>query len=200
MMTIRKALTIGSTLVFSVAAVVAGGGIAVVRASRGEYAQNKPQSVAPPQAKPAAVLPQTGPVNPLMQQLLEVARRRLDAQLESYHAGNASVRSILEASDRLDEIELRAAREPAERRTVKERRLKNLRTYEELAKNHHKAGQMSAFDVDDVLIRRLEAEISLNAPDAEQTDSAAILKGLNGLEKRVQDLEKRVPRGLGGSL
>ena len=46
----------------------------------------------------------------------------------------------------------------------------------------------------------MQAEIDLKAPDNEQIDVSAILKRLKELERKVEQLEKRVPASLGGRM
>jgi hypothetical protein len=63
----------------------------------------------------------------------------------------------------------------------------------------HTAQVVTTFDANRVKLRRMQAERDLRTLDGEQTDHAAIIRRLSDLEQRVLELEKRVPRGLGGS-
>ena len=104
----------------------------------------------------------------------------------------------MRASDELDKAELYAANTAADRRAAKERQITRLKNVEARAATREQAGRAGVDELQGVKLRRMQAELDLKAGDDQNADLPALLRRLKELERKVEDLEKRVPRTLGG--
>jgi RNA polymerase sigma factor (sigma-70 family) len=204
MMTFKK-LTVIATVLLSLATLTAGGGLAVIRSSRAQQAPTREISVEEKKAPAASgqgVFLKNNDVDRQMQEMVELATIRYELVRQAFERGEISVEKLIDAGLELDKVELGAARNPAAaRREIKERSFKRLEQLDRLMEIGVKEGKAKTADALAVKLRRMQAELDLKTPDNEKFDAPAILRRLNELEKRVLDLEKRVPRrGLGGSM
>ena len=195
MITIKKMTLIAGT-VLSLVTLTAGAGFAFVQSTRGKAEQAQPSQAEQKKA------PQTKgePVDPLIQQMLDIAERRFDMVLEQFRAGEVPSDRMIDASDQIERVEMRAAGNHAARTVAKERSLKRLQRIEEYVDNLAKTGNVDNLPVLAVKLRRMQAELDLKSPSRQEMEVGAILDRLKELENKVQALEKRLPRGLGGSM
>ena len=193
MMTLRK-LTVIATVLLSLATLTAGGGFAVIRTSRAQQTQPSEVSVeakkAPPASGQGAVL-KNDDVDREMQEMVELARLRYELVRRTFEGGEISVDRMIDAGLELDRVEFRAAINPTARREVRQRSFKRLEQLEQLVDARVKQGTMSTSEAIGVRLRRMEAELDLKTSGSEKFDASAILRRLNQLEKKVQDLENR---------
>jgi hypothetical protein len=132
------------------------------------------------------------------QEILRLARRRFETRHQMYLKGELSLDQLINACEELEQIESSTLRVPEQRKAASERHLARLKEMESMAIAAVKAGNVAAFEVDGITIRRMQLELDLKSGKNDESALPAILRRLNELEKKVDQLEKRVPRGLGG--
>jgi hypothetical protein len=202
MLTLKK-FSIVAAVIVSLAALTVGGGVELVRTSQAQNAKSKSNLTdrnktylldAPYKAAEPTDLEQQ------FRQQLGLIAERYEYRHKQYVSGEISLDRFIELCDQLGMMELRTAKSALQREIVKRHVLKRLEGVERLAKQAVDGGLAPAADFAEIQLRRMQAEIDLKSPDNEQIDSSAILKRLKELERKVEQLEKRVPRGLGGSM
>ena len=130
--------------------------------------------------------------------LVDVARRRYEAQEAAHNEGRITIDRILDASLQLAEAELRTARTAYERMAIKKRHFDRLKRIEEREEVEVKEGRGTKADVAEAAMRCVEAEMDLrDAITVRSTpDLSRILRRLNELERKVAQLQKdRPPSG-----
>ena len=201
-----KKLSIVAAVIVSLATLTVGGGVAFVRTSQAQDAKSEVPSTDTETKRTCWKLPTNRPSRSIAQQLFQqqrCARRgaiRIPAS-SSTRAGRSrstdSSRSVIN-SERWSSRRRKAA---LQREIVKRRVLKRLEGVERARQDKQLTlGSAPAGDLADIRLRRMQAEIDLKTPDNEQADLPAILKRLKELERKVEQLEKRVPASLGGRM
>jgi RNA polymerase sigma factor (sigma-70 family) len=198
-----KKLAFAACVLLSVGTMTIGGGAVLVRTSRAQGPRPAP-AAAPGQATKPAPAPDTtkaDELDPLLKQLLEAARKRLDAQKAYYEEGRITIDRFLDACARLERVELMAAKTDAERLTIGQRFVDLLKEIEVREQAELQVGRGTVADLAEALERRLEAEYELKARRKEAGEAAAILRRLSDLERKVdhlleQDRPKASQRGL----
>jgi hypothetical protein len=130
--------------------------------------------------------------------LVDVARRRYEAQEAAHKERRITVDRILDASLQLAEAELRTARNAYERMAIKKRHLDRLKKIEEREEVEVKDGRGTKADLAEATMRCVEAEMDLHdAITFKSTpDLSPILRRLGELERKVAQLQKdRPPSG-----
>ena len=127
--------------------------------------------------------------------LVDVARRRYEAQEAAHKEGRITIDRIFDASLQLAEAELRTAKTAYERIAIKRRHLDRLKKIEEREEVQVKAGRGTKADLAEATMRSVEAEMDLhNAITFKSTpDLLPILRRLGELERKVAQLQKDRP-------
>ena len=201
-MFVLKKLSIVAAAVFALLTLTIGGGIAVVRTSQAQDAKSQRSPIDQNRAdlpdapnKPAE--PTDG--DRRRQEILRLAHRRFETRHQLYLKGEISLEQLLHACEELEQVESSTLRVPEQRKAASERALARLKDIESTATAAAKAGHVAAYEVDGITIRRMQLELDLNTGTKDEAALQVILKRLSELERKVEQLEKRVPRGLGGS-
>jgi hypothetical protein len=130
--------------------------------------------------------------------LVDVARRRYEAQEAAHKERRITIDRIFDASLQLAEAELRTVRTTYERMAIKKRHLDRLKKIEEREEVEVKAGRGTKGDLAEATMRCVEAEMDLHdAITFKSTpDLSPILRRLGELERKVTKLQKdRPPSG-----
>jgi hypothetical protein len=171
---------------------IAAGG-AVLLVGRTQAQAQKPSAAAAipnlPQAA-AKESPPTDDVDRLAQQLLEAARKRLEAQRAYYLEGRITLDRYLDASKQLEVAELRVAKTDADRLTVRNRHVDRTKEIENREKAELEDGRGTVADVSEAHERRLEAELAVMLSQRQDSEIAALLRRVNELERKVEQLQK----------
>jgi hypothetical protein len=127
--------------------------------------------------------------------LVDVARRRYEAQEASYKTGRITIDRIADASLQLAEAELRTASTPYERMAIKKRHLDRLKKIEEREELELKDGRGTKADLAEATMRCVEAEMDLDDAITFRStpDLSPILRRLGELERKVAQLQKERP-------
>src|SRR5262249_15686959 len=141
--------------------VATGGGVVLVRASSAQDPQRAPaaapsQPAQPPGAAKPAAKPQD--IDPLVQQLLDAARKRAEAHRGYSEEGRTTLDRFLAAWAHLGKAELLAAKTDAERAAIRRRDVelfKGILVREEAEKE---VGRGTDADVAEARLRYLEVE------------------------------------------
>jgi hypothetical protein len=200
-MLMLKKLSIAVVVIASLATLTIGGGVAFVQTSRAQDAKSK----AVPFDKNNAYLIENSykalapvDVDGQIQELLKLAHTRYEMKSELYDGGAIGVDPLISSAEQLEQVESSIAKSPAERKAAKQRHLARLKNIEARAEEAEKAGHVRVDELPGIKIRRMQAELELSSGDKENADLPAILRRLKELEQKVEQLEKRVPRGPGG--
>jgi RNA polymerase sigma factor (sigma-70 family) len=203
-MFLLKKLSIAMALVLSLATLTIGGGIAIVRTSSAQDAQAKPTASAATkpsfggaQAKPASPVPVDADTRRLIKQRELAAVDRYEFQYSTYQKGRITIDRLIEASDQLEKILLQSTRDPAQRMQIRKEALERLVGIEKREDTEMRAGRSTIADLSEIRLRRIQAEIDLKNAENEDTSPAALLERMKQLERRLLELEKRVPAPLG---
>ena len=97
----------------------------------------------------------------LLNERRDTLRKLVDATESKYRSGEATLDSVLRASEQLLEAELDLAETKAERIAVREKLVANLRQREEYARGLHANGRATLESLLQVTAARLKAEIQL---------------------------------------
>jgi RNA polymerase sigma factor (sigma-70 family) len=176
--------------------IAAGGGTVLVRASgaqdaKPEAAPSQPaQSAKRPDTVQPADQPKPDAIDPKLQELLDAARQRLDAQRAFYEEGRITLDRFIDACARYERIQLLAAKTDAQRRSIRQRYVELLGEIERRETAEVQVGRGTLSDVTEARQRRLEAEFDLTAREKEAADTAAILRRLEELERQVDRLRR----------
>jgi RNA polymerase sigma factor (sigma-70 family) len=125
-------------------------------------------------------------VDPLLQQSIDAARKRIEAQRAYYEEGRMTIDRFIDACRELELAELMAATTGAERTAIKERHVELLREIERREQAELVVGRSTISDVAEVTQRRTKAETELKS----EQDLPSILRRLSELEKKVEELQR----------
>jgi RNA polymerase sigma factor (sigma-70 family) len=193
-----KKLTIAACVLLSLGTMTIGGGAVLVRASGAQDPRPAPAAAPAEAAKPAAApaTPKADDIDPLLKQLLAAARQRVEAQRAFYEEGRITLDRFLDALARLERVQLLAAKTEPERMAARDRFLDILTQVEHREQADLEVGRGTVADVAEATARRVEAEYDLKASQKEAAESAAILRRLSELERKVDQLllERGTPK------
>lgn len=170
--------------------IAAGGAILLVGRTQAQ-AQKPSAAAAIPNLPQAAAKesPPTDDVDRLAQQLLEAARKRLEAQRAYYLEGRITLDRYLDASKQLEVAELRVAKTDADRLAVRNRHVDRTKEIEIREKTEREAGRGTDADVSEAHERRLEAELGVMLSQRQGGEMAALVRRVNELERKVEQLQ-----------
>jgi hypothetical protein len=202
-MLMLKKISVAAAAILSLATLTIGGGVALVRTSRAQDA--RPKAVRADVNKTYLLEAPYKPAEPIdagrqQQEILKLAHSRFELLSRLHNEGEISLDSLIAACEELEKAESYAAKNSEERIAAKQRHLARLKNIEARSETAVRAGPGSALDLQGIKIRRMQAELDLKTGERNDADLRAILQRLKELERKVEQLEKRVPRGLGGSL
>ncbi|MFO0891594.1 MAG: sigma-70 family RNA polymerase sigma factor [Isosphaeraceae bacterium] len=190
-MTLQKLATIG--LVLLPASLLITAGIVIGREPRGgPVGQDDPAPVAQATAPPAKAAP-APEVDPLIAQLLEAARKRLEAQKTYYEEGRLTLDRMIQASERLMEVERLAAATDAEKRQALRRHVERLKEIENREQAELVVGKGTTADVAESNQSRLAAEVRLKRE--EQGIAEGSLQLLEAARQRLEAQQKFYEEG-----
>ncbi|MGP0067046.1 MAG: RNA polymerase sigma factor [Isosphaeraceae bacterium] len=186
-----KKLTIAGCVVLSIGILGIGGGALLVRVSRAQEPKPLAANESAQSTKPArveAVKPDD--IEPLLQQLLEAARRRVEAQRNFYQEGRITLDRYVDACIGLEKVELLASKTEGERQAVRQRLMDHLNQIERREADELQVGRGTVADLAEARQRRLEAELQIKLGEKEAAEKASILRRLGELERKVEDLSR----------
>jgi hypothetical protein len=173
--------------------VATGGGVVLVRASSAQDPQPVPAAApSQPAQPPAAAKPAAKPeeLDPLIQQLLDAARKRCEAQRGYYEEGRITIDRFHDALTHLGKAELLAAKTEAERAAIRQRDVDLFREILVREEAEKEVGRGTDADVAEARLRYLEVQFEQKAAEKEAAEKAAILRRLDDLERKVEQLQK----------
>jgi hypothetical protein len=186
-----KKLLIAACTLLPIVIMASGGGVFLARKSLAQSQKPTAAAAVPNVPQPTAKeIPQPDDVDRLAQQLLEAARRRYDAQKAYYEEGRITLDRFVDASKQLALAELRIAKTDPDRLAVRQRHLDRITSIEQREDAELKVGRGTVADVAEAHERRLEAELDLRISQRDTGEMAAILRRLNDLERKVEQLQK----------
>ena len=142
-------------------------------------------------AKTAAADTATQPeIDPLLNELIQAARRRLLAQKDYYRAGRITIDRYIAASADLARVELLAAKGEVERRAIRRRHVQLAKEVEAHEKAERDAGRSTASDFAEAHQGRVQAEFDMKAGEKEDAEKTSLLRRVAELERRVEQLRK----------
>ena len=142
---------------------------------------------APAAAADTATQPE---IDPLLNELIQAARRRLLAQKDYYRAGRIAIDRYIAASSDLARVELLAAKSEFERRAIRRRHVQLAKEVEAHEKAERDAGRSTASDFAEAHQGRVQAEFDMKAGEKEDAEKTSLLRRLAELERRVEQLQK----------
>ncbi len=186
-----KKLTIAGCLVLSLGIAAVGGGRLLVRASRAQETKTATPGTSSQAAKTAdPVEAKPVGIDPLLQELLDAARKRVDAQKAYYEEGRITLDRFVDALAHLENVQLIASNSEAERKDIRQRHVNLLKEVENREQAEVQVGRGTEADVSEAHQRRLEAEYAMKTSEQEAAEKSAILRRLSELERKVDQLEK----------
>jgi RNA polymerase sigma factor (sigma-70 family) len=202
-MLMLKKISVAAAVILALATLTVGGGVALVRTSKAQDAKSK--AARSDVSKAYLLEAPYRPAEPIdadrqKQEILRLAHSRFELRSRLHNAGEISLDHLIAACEELEKAESYAAKNSEERIAAKQRHLSRLKNVEARAETAVKAGQGSAADLQGIKIRRMEVELDLSTGEKNDANLRVILQRIQELEKKVEQLEKRVLRGLGGSL
>ncbi len=168
-------------------------GLVLVRASQTQNPTPAPAAALSQPTQPAdAAKPVAKPeeIDPLLQQLLDAARKRVQAQQAYYEDGRITIDRFIEALIALEKVQLKAAKTPAERTAIRQRHLVLLNEIETRETAELAVGRGTDADMAEARQRRLEAEFEFKSSGQEADHMTSILRRLDALERRVAELQR----------
>ena len=189
-MLLKKILIVACTLL-PMALTALGGGWSLSRRIQAQV--QKPSAAASVPNVPPAAAKETPPldeVDRLAQQLLEAARKRLEAQKAYYQEGRITLDRYLDASKQLEIAELRVAKTDADRQVVRIRHVDRTKEIENREKAELEAGRGTVADVAEAHERHLEAELTMILSQRQAGEIAALVRRVDQLERKVEQLQK----------
>jgi hypothetical protein len=174
-------------------AIAAGSGVVLVRAAAAQDSQPAPAAAPSQPAQPAVAAkpaPKPEEIDPLLQQLLDAARKRFEAQKAYYEAGRITLDRFLDACSQLGKVELLAAKTDAERAAIRRRDVDLFKEIEIREQAEKAVGRGTDADVAEAHLRRLGEEFAQKIAEKEAAEKAAILRRLDDLERKVEQLQK----------
>jgi hypothetical protein len=143
------------------------------------------------QTEKAAVAPVTSPkvlIDPLVRELLDAARQRLDAQRAFYEEGRITIDRFIMASEQLMNVEQMVSQSIEERLAAIQRHVSLLKEIEAREQAELTLGKGTVGDVAEAHQSRLQAEVLLKhskMPDKTNPD-------LTALERRLSEVERKL--------
>jgi hypothetical protein len=185
-----KKLTIIACALLPIGIALGGGGAVLVRTSLAQDAPKTAANNAIPAAKKAERSdPEKGTeLDRKIRDLLQAARDRLEAQRSYYEEGRITLDRFLDACAQLQKVQLLAARTDVERRLIQIRHVELLKEIEQRELAEQQVGRGTVADVAEAKQRRLEAEVLLEVAENSPASTALILRRLDALEKKVDQL------------
>ena len=190
-MLLKKLTIVACALLpFGIAAI--GGGVILVRASRAQETRPAPAAAPNQTTKPVAKPDpaKSDDIDPLLRQLLEAARQRIEAQRAYYEEGRITIDRFIDACAHLEKVQLLAAKTEDQRRSVRQRHLDLLKEIENREEAEVQVGRGTVADVAEARQRRLEAEFELKISEKEASETASLLRRLSELERKVDQLQR----------
>jgi hypothetical protein len=129
-------------------------------------------------------------VDPLLNELIQAARRRLLAQKDYYRAGRITVDRYIAASSDLARVEVLAAKSEVGRRAIRRRHVQLAKEAEVHTKAELDAGRSTESDFAEAHQGRVQAEFDMKAGEKEDAEKMSLLRRVAELELRVAQLEK----------
>jgi len=187
-----KKLTVIACALFPLGLIVLGGGAFLAQKSKAQD-QAPPAAASAQDARPAAKTdpPKPAEVDPLVQQLLEAARQRVEAQRAFYEEGRITVDRFVDACQQLEIVELKTAKSDAEQLAIRQRHVGRLKEIETREKADLNLGRGTVADVAEVTFRRLQAELDLKISPTKSPDIDSLLRRVSELERKVDQLQKQ---------
>jgi len=168
-----------------------GGGSLFARKSRAQD-QRQPAATSP-QDKATATqngAPKTDDIDRLVQELVQAARARLEAQKVYYEEGRLTLDRFVDAVKQLELAELRIAKTDEDRLPIRQRFLDRLKEVEVREKAELVAGRGTVADAAEAVQQRLEAELDLKLRQKERDEMAKLIRRVSDLERKVEQLQK----------
>jgi hypothetical protein len=187
-----KKLTIAGSILLSLGLAGVGGSALLVRASRAQEPRPAPAAgpVKPQGRAPIDDAPIPGDIDPLLRELLEAARNRVEAQRAYYEEGRITIDRFIDGLAHLEKVQLIAARSDADRIAIRRRHVSLLGEIEVREKADLEVGRGTVADVSEARQRRLEAEYEMKNSEKEAAEKSAILRRLGELERKVEALQR----------
>lgn len=183
-----KKLIVAACALVPLGMIALGGGVFVARQTQAQV--QDPRALHPiNNVQPAATKNQQKPVDPLLQELLQAARQRYDAQRAYYEEGRITIDRFLDATQQLELAELRTAQTREDRLAVMQRHVDSLKEIERRERAELDIGRRSIADVAEAHYRRVQAEVDLKLNQRIRSDVDSILQRLDELERKVNDLQ-----------
>lgn len=165
-----------------------GAGISLVRRTPAQEAPAARPS--PARARPVSVAEPTVPdIDPKLKELIEAARKRVEAQKAYYEVGRMTLDRFIQGLVDLCDVDLLAATTDAERSAVLQRKIDRLKEIEEREKGELAVGRGTEADVAESGQARLRAEFDLKVRQKEQAEQTALLHRIAELERKVAELQ-----------
>jgi hypothetical protein len=193
MMTIKR-LMVASTSLAALGATAVAVGLTVVAARGAQDPKPAAAAAIEQNKKPdGATAGENSEVDALVQEMIEVARSRFHHQRQHYELGRITIDRYIDACEQLKNAELTYAKSPQARNAIRRHYLTRLKEIEAREKGDVEAGKATDADLDEIRLRRLQVEIELKTESKEADTLPMVLKRLNELERKVEQLEKRSP-------
>jgi RNA polymerase sigma factor (sigma-70 family) len=188
---ILKKLTIAGCVILSLGIATAGGGALLIRTSRAQDPKPGPAGTQPPTTKLSAVqAAKPADIDPKLEELLAAAKQRFEAQRAYYEEGRITIDRFIDSLERLEKVQLIAAKTDAERIEIRQRHLTLLAEVENRENAELKVGRGTTADVSEARQRHLEAEYEFQNINKEAAEKSAILRRLSELERKVDGLQR----------
>jgi RNA polymerase sigma factor (sigma-70 family) len=165
-----------------------GGGMFLARQSRAQV-QNPSEPRTIKNSRPALVTNEPKPIDPLLQELVQAARQRYEAQRAYYEEGRITIDRFMDASEQLELAELRTAPDEESRRAIRQRQLDRLKEIERREKDELEIGKGTVADITEAHYRRVLAEVNLKSRLEDEANIKTILRRLDDLERKVKDIQ-----------
>lgn len=154
--------------------------------------QKETSSTSPPTARqvPAKEASKPDDIDRLSHELLEAARKRYEAQKAYYEEGRITIDRFIDASKALELAELRLATTEADSGAVRRRHVDRIIELEKREKAELANGRGTVADVSEAHHRYIEAELDLKISQRQASATAALIRRMEGLERKVERLEQ----------
>ena len=131
--------------------------------------------------------PKPPEVDPLLQQSIDAARKRIDAQRAYYEEGRITLDRFIDACRELELAQLMVAQTDAERTAIKQRHIAILKEIEDREKAEMEVGRGTISDLSEAIQRRVQAETELKS----EQDLPSILRRWANSSGRSNSSKKR---------
>jgi RNA polymerase sigma factor (sigma-70 family) len=167
-----------------------GTGALLIRGSRAQDSPPAAGATTKTVTKPSVHTPKQPDVDPLLKELIEAARRRLNAQRAYYEEGRITIDRFIAAVADVERVELLAAKTDAERRAIRQRRVDLAKEVENREQAELKVGRGTESDLAEAHQARAQAEYDMKAGEKEDAEKAALLRRIAELERKIEQLQK----------